>query len=367
MFKSSSGLEGLKLTELSAGLHKIKITKAGYETYEVDVTIEQGEENSLNAVLTPKAGVITLSSVPSEADVFVDNVAKGQTPCVIKVLDPGQHTIKIEKEGYEERSLTIDIRSGESIVKHMELIKASIQNASSNGGVKKVGKETVNQKDGSVLIEIPAGDFIMGSNEGTSELKPVHTVYLDKYYLGKHEVTLGQYKKFCTETGRWLPEQPDWNQGDDSPVVNVSWIDAKAYCDWAGLRLPTEAEWEKAARGCAGMKYPWGNDWNPSKCNSSGNGDVYINTSPVGSNLLGASFYGICDMIGNVWEWCNDFYAWNYYTISPITNPKGQASGPNRVLRGGCWYTTPLYMHAYDRSSDDPERRDSGTGFRVAK
>jgi len=129
--------------------------------------------------------------------------------------------------------------------------------------VKPVYKEIVNPLDRSVLIEIPAGAFIMGSNTDQGDEAPRHQVSLDTYYIGKYEVTVQQYLFFCAATGRTMPEQPEWNDKNELPVVNVKWEDAKAYCDWAGLRLPTEAEWEKAARGTDGRIYPWGNkEWN---------------------------------------------------------------------------------------------------------
>ena len=209
----------------------------------------------------------------------------------------------------------------------------------------------------------------MGSKDGEGDEKMVHTVYLDKYYIGKYEVTVGQYKKFCEATGKTMPEQPEWNTGDNYPVVKVTWYDAKAYCDWAGLRLPTEAEWEKAARGTDGRTYPWGNIWDASKCNIDGTGDAYEHTAPVGSYPAGASPYGVFDMAGNVWEWCNDWSVYGYYGDSPTKNPTGPASGDFRVSRGGSWFFPGNYSRVSCRNGKRPG--DTGDnddqGFRVAK
>jgi len=224
------------------------------------------------------------------------------------------------------------------------------------------------------MIYIPAGEFTMGSNEANNE-KPIHKVYLDAYYIDKYEVTVGQFRKFCNATGRTIPVQPSWNQGDNYPVVNVSWEDASAYASWAGKRLPTEAEWEKAARGEDSRKYPWGNEWNGSYCNH-GSGDSlhidasdgYERTAPVGSFPQGASPYGVMDMAGNVWEWCQDWYDENYYKKSPSRNPTGSSSGSIRVVRGGGWSVPQSYCRSAYRVIYDPQFRYSFfRGFRCVR
>jgi formylglycine-generating enzyme required for sulfatase activity len=226
-------------------------------------------------------------------------------------------------------------------------------------------KEYRNEKDGSVMIYIPAGKFTMGSNDNDDE-KPIHTVYLDAYYMDKYEVTVGQFREFCNATGKSMPDQPDWNQGDNYPVVNVSWDDASAYASWAGKRLPTEAEWEKAARGTDGRKYPWGNAWDASKCNNgeSNSPDGYEKTAPIGSFPQGASPYGVMDMAGNVWEWCQDWYGKDYYQNSSNRKPTGPSSGSNRVLRGGSWYNAQLICRSSLRNYLIPRLGGDYFGFR---
>ena len=275
----------------------------------------------------------------------------------------------MEKQGYQDGQISVSVGPGESVARTVVLKKTLTPSARPSPGGRGTGgwgKEIVNEKDGSVLIEIPAGQFTMGSNDYDNE-KPIHTVYLDKYYIGKYEVTVGQFRKFCNATGKTMPKQPSWNNRDDHPVVNVTWHDAKAYCDWAGLRLPTESEWEKAARGTDGRKYPWGSTWDNTKCNSSENGDSYSNTSPVGSFSSGVSPYGCYDMAGNVWEWCNDWYGGNYYASSPSSNPTGPASGVSRVLRGGGWSDYDLGCRAAIRGRNRPGGRVNYDGFRVAQ
>ena len=221
------------------------------------------------------------------------------------------------------------------------------------------------QKPDIELIRIPEGKFTMGSNESSNE-KPVHFVHLDEYYISKYPVTVGQFKKFITATkhdagNEW--KEPGFIQTANHPVVCVSWNDAAAFCKWVGGRLPTEAEWEKAARGTDGRKYPWGNN-SPDYdlCNYGFNKD---GTTAVGSYPKGASPYGVMDLSGNVWEWCSDWYNSGYVT-SPSRNPQGPVSGYNRVSRGGCWLLNDIdSLRASFRGNNYPFLRNCLFGFRV--
>jgi formylglycine-generating enzyme required for sulfatase activity len=226
----------------------------------------------------------------------------------------------------------------------------------------------INPKDGAEMVYVAAGEFLMGSKEGEgySDERPQHTVYLDGYWIYKTEVTVAQYRKFCQATGRAMPSVPSWGWQDAHPIVNVTWDDAVAYATWAGASLPTEAEWEKAARGTDGRLYPWGNEWDRSKCSNSVSGPP-DKTSPVGSFPEGASPYGALDMAGNVWEWCADWYDQGYYQSSPLRNPTGPATGSARALRGGSWGNhTPDYFCAANRVNYTPTYWCNHYGFRCA-
>lgn len=312
-------------------------------------------------------------------------------------------------------------------------------------------KEIVTEKDGATMSLIPAGEFIMGSadteaNEAEQRwgltagmLKsetPQHIVFVDAFYLDKYEVTNAQYQKFVYETKHPPPSVPTTEQvllafrnelGDEAkaisttqlentyrelkrqlepwawqngtypagkanhPVVLVRWYDVVAYAKWANKRLPTEAEWEKAARGTDGRVYPWGNDWDAERCNSAERVaqkalpnlqasllwfaewkeippvETAPNTTvPVGSYKRGKSPFGVYDMAGNAFEWCMDWYDEDYYTKSPKKNPTGPITGHVRVLRGGSWNYPGFKLRTTYRNKHAPEIGGSPNGFRCA-
>jgi formylglycine-generating enzyme required for sulfatase activity len=231
------------------------------------------------------------------------------------------------------------------------------------------------------LVLVPAGRFLMGSpgGQGCDDEHPGHEVHLEAYYIGKYQVTNARFAEFVKKTG--YRAQGDWQvfyfQGTENhPVVRVSWFDAEAYCRWAGLRLPTEAEWEKAARGTDGRKYPWGDAWDETRLNwyqgpgLPGMVKIYRERGmlPVGSFPGGASPWGCLDMAGNASEWCGDWYEKKYYRRSPASNPQGPERGRYRVLRGGAWYNnSPDFFRCSFRRKLYPLDWLGFSGFRVCR
>ncbi|MDY6861697.1 MAG: SUMF1/EgtB/PvdO family nonheme iron enzyme, partial [Thermodesulfobacteriota bacterium] len=177
--------------------------------------------------------------------------------------------------------------------------------------------------------------------------------------------TNSQYMKFVKETGYEKPLFIDNDKfnGDRKPVVGVSWFDAQAYARWAGKRLPTEAEWEKAAKGKEGFIYPWGNKFLPEKANIDG---IYNHTTNVDAHPDSKNSYGLFDMVGNVWQWINDLYSEKYYAVSPGKNPPGPPEGSSnkRIVRGGAWNSFNIHARCSFRFFKSPDTKDNHTGFR---
>ncbi len=276
----------------------------------------------------------------------------------------------------------------------------------------RIGETWRSSRDGMITACIPEGYFMMGARSGNPTLSnantPLHRVNLDAFWMDQTEVTNAMFSQFVADTGYqteaestgwsnvftpnnnmgvWsTPDGTDWRHPngpsssifglEDYPVVQVTWTDAFAYCQWAGRRLPTEAEWEKAALSDTNFLFPWGNG--PAKGDLANFADLnlgtewadmtvndgYEYTAPVGSFPHGASPYGTADMVGNVWEWAADWYSDTYYNISPTNNPSGPARGEYRVLRGNSW--SDIVLSAAFRGYQDPSSTNNGYGFRCA-
>jgi len=220
------------------------------------------------------------------------------------------------------------------------------------------------------MVFVPAGEFVRGYNGGGFDEKPAGLVMLDAYWIDRHEVTYGAYIAFVTATGHRKPisryvKHFEKLSGTTQPAVYVSWEDADAYCRYRGARLPTEAEWEKAARGHHGLLWPWGNQDKPGAANT-GNPDPFEFPAPVASFPLDQSPYGIYDMAGNVMEWVADWYQEDAYRdTSP--NPKGPPSGIFKVIRGASWGTIGKETRLTVRLKMVPDFRDTTIGFRCAR
>lgn len=217
------------------------------------------------------------------------------------------------------------------------------------------------------MVVVPAGWFLMGQDDGPNSNRPQRQVYLDAFAIDRTEVTNVAFGTFVESTGY----QPAGWAADslavrpDEPAVGILWREADAYCRWAGLRLPTEAEWEKAARGADGRLFPWGNAWDATLANTSESGRG--ETVPVGSYPGGASPYGVLDMAGNAAEWVADYFDFGYYRQAPDRNPHGPSQIMDHGLRGGSWASTLEYAQTFRRDSSHSVRPNPRAGFRCAR
>ena len=223
------------------------------------------------------------------------------------------------------------------------------------------------------MAYVPAGLFLMGNDRGIVDEQPIHTVNLDAFYIDRYEVTNGLYKA-CVEAGDCQPVRKkssatrssyyDSRRYKNFPVLFVDWHMAQTYCEWRGARLPTEAEWEKAARGGTNVTYPWGD---VPDCNLANYVNCLRDTSGVTIYDLGMSRYGIHHMAGNVWEWVSDWYSDAYYRSSPEDNPQGPDMGTEKVLRGGSWKDDYTAIRSVNREAENPSYASHLIGFRCAK
>ena len=261
-----------------------------------------------------------------------------------------------------------------------------------------IGSSMTSPLDGMTMVFVPEGEFLMGSlasdPDARADEMPGHTVFLSSYWIDRTEVTNAMFAIFLEASGNqseggalWLTkDDPDshliliegeWQAEpgfEDHPVVEVTWYGANAYCQWSGRELPTEAQWEKAARGLDGRLYPWGNEFGPGRSNGDNTGnncdgsacDNFTGSAPVGSFPDGASPFDALDMAGNVWELTADYYGEDYFSSSPAQNPQGVQEGVNRVIKGGSFSSPPRVLRAARRGEADPSGSNFNIGFRCA-
>jgi formylglycine-generating enzyme required for sulfatase activity len=326
-------------------------------TQKVELTLRVSEQQGRNPAPqniilqlkgVPATARLKLDSQPQGARVYLDGKSAGETPLSIPSVVIGEHRLRLTlyiPEAVLQYETPVVIKPGDNQLKitRFEHIAPPAD-----------------------MVYVPAGEFEMGSNQGDADQQPAHRVYLDAFYIDQYEVTNARYEQFVRAKGR---KPPMWwgderFRGPQQPVVGITWEEAAAYCRWLDKRLPTEAEWEKAARGTRGRLYPWGDNFVYGRANIVVPDDGYEYTAPVGSYPGGASPYGALDMAGNVAEWCADWYAADYYQHSPRHNPQGPANGEYRVVRGGSWNGSSYEARSTHRWRYFPDTPRSYIGFR---
>jgi len=320
-------------------------------------------------------GAISITADVPGAEILLDGGFVGRVeearPTLLSNVLTGARVVGVRDFSGREVSRELVVAEGRIEVVRLEALELGSRSA--EGDLVAVGPNPQEQaeywrvKDGQLMVKIPAGEFLMGSadEQGQPDERPQHRVYTSAFLIDKTEITWRQLRKFTEASGSKLPPEPIWGSRDDYPAAFVLWDEAQAYCEWVGGRLPTEAEWEKAARGVDGNVYPWGNQWDSRRCNSISGG--LHQPESVGSHPGCVSPYGVLDMSGNMWEWCADRYGESYYAEGVSQDPKGPGSGRLRVMRGGAWMSQPSWLRTAYRAKRSPTSRNADHGFRCAQ
>lgn len=372
---------------LSAGNYEIEIRKDGYITGKETVRVERDKSKTVSILLDKSSGSIKVSSDPSGAKIYLDGAYTNTTPDTIADLKAGSYKIKVIKDGYREYTATVSVSEGQEAEVSANL--EALKKASTRGA------SYIDPTTGTEFVFVKGGCYQMGDTfgDGDKDEKPVHEVCVDDFYIGKYDVTVGDFRRFVSDTGYsteaeksgecyyyvgndWKNDDssknwknPGFSQEDRNPVVCVSWSDATAYAEWMQskngktVRLPTEAEWEYAARsGGKAEIYAGGNDIDSVAWyyGNSGNRSHAVGTKKPNG-------LGLYDMSGNVWQFTADWYGENYYNESQRNNPKGPGSGQYKALRGGSWGHAPRHARAAVRAGRTAAaRHNMYSGFRLA-
>ncbi len=317
---------------IPTGQYRMRFSKDNYVDEFVDVKVDPHSTAHVLATLRPLRARITVTTDPSRAAIFIDEIERGyKTPATLEI-EPGLRTIGVALPGYSREERDIQIEPNSTVTVHFDLVPGNVPAG---------------------MVKVPEGEFIMGCNTESADEKPRRKVYLNTFFIDKYEVTNLRYSRF-KPTHTYAPELAN------HPVVNVTWHEAAEYAAWAGKRLPTEAEWEKAARGEDGRTYPWGKIFDETLCNVSER--LVALLKPVGQYPEGRSPYGCYDMAGNVWEWVADEYA-PYPGNTEMRDMYGQQF---RVIRGGSYADSAYHARCSNRGYERPNVGRPNIGFRCA-
>jgi formylglycine-generating enzyme required for sulfatase activity len=368
-FKGEASPEGrLVIDNPQPGGHSLRVTLAGKKNYEQQITVAAGQTANIQAALADLAGSIRVQTSPG-AEVFLDDSSRGTADAggglTISDVAPGSHQLRVSAQGKKEFRQSVTVLAGQENTTQATLMDVEKPPVEVPKPPTTAGPTRENPKDGLKYVWIPPGTFMMGCSPGDNECrddeKPSHQVTVTRgFWMGQTVVTAGAYKRFAWATGHYMPFPPLFNNArtnENMPIVKVTWDDATAYCGWTGGRLPTEAEWEYAARG-GSTQARYGNlhDIAWYHKNSGFKPHNVAQKRPNG--------FGLYDMLGNVREWVNDWYDQNYYQSSPSQDPTGPTHGLFRVERGGSWLDDPRVVRVSYRYGSSPGYGFDDFGFR---
>ena len=320
-------------------------------------------------------GEVAVAADVPRADILLDGGIVGRTsaegPVVIAPVHVGESEIVVrDPSGREARAVARVEKGSRTDVRIALLPKPPASGAGSlarSGANAQGSEEFWRERDGAIVVRVPGGEFRMGSPDGEGEPAehPQHVVRITGFLMDKTEVTWGQYRRFATDVSRPLPRIDRVGDARELPRLERDVGRRAPFCAWAGGRLPTEAEWERAARGDDTRRYPWGDDWDPSRCNTRDGGTHGPTEAGVYRDCV--SPYGILDLAGSVWEWCQDWFDDGYYARSPVENPAGPDTGHTRVSRGASWLNPSEWARSAYRQGTDPGWPNTLRGFRCVQ
>jgi formylglycine-generating enzyme required for sulfatase activity len=300
---------------------------------------------------------------------FVGRLAE-EKPLIVNNVLIGSREIRLRDFSGREALSKVRVKQGataEVVLNVLDLKPKALESDLVKIGENPQGHEEYwRSRDGAMVVKVPAGAFLMGSAEGVGEAneRPQHEVDLPEFMIDKTEVTWRQFRKYAEAKNVQLPPAPIWGRLEDYPISFVLLAEASAYCEWAGARLPSEAEWEKAARGTDGRRYPWGDDWDPTRCNTISGG--MHRPEAAGSLPDCVSPYGVLDMAGSVQEWTADLYK-DYVGSDVLSDTGEQVRSGLYVMRGGGWMSQPTWARTTYRHKRGPNSRNMDHGFRCAQ
>ena len=355
---------------LPAGEYRVVVRRAGYEAFDDTLRIEAGQRTTRAITLVEELGSLMLEIEPRDARVILPDIEPRYRPGL--ALSAGEYRVVVRQAGYEEFEGTVRIEAGRRTTRAIALRRAEPERA-----VGEVFRDALKDGgEGPEMVVLPTGRFRMGdlSGGGNSDEKPIHTVTITRRIaMGRYEVTFDDYDRFAdATTGVDRPNDKGWGRGT-RPVINVSQEDAQAYAVWLSeqtgkdYRLPSEAEWEYAARSGTTTRYSWGNEIGRNRANCHGCGSEWDlqGTAPVGS--FAANAFGLYDMHGNVWEWVEDCWHNNYTGAPSDGSARTGCDEALAVLRGGSWYFNPQWLRSAYRYWSRPSLRDFYFGFRLVQ
>ncbi len=337
---------------LRPGSYQLQVQKEGYQTYIREIRVTRRSPKNLEVTLTKQAstGTVKIKTRPAGVEVTLNGNLTGKTTPVTLTVPSGTNMLKFTKPGYGAVTRTLRITRGQH-----RLLSVRLKRSGPYG-----------------MVWVPKGSFMMGNNTGLAREKPMRRVQLRGYYIDRYEVTVEAYQrcvaaKVCRPASQKRGCNVRYSSRKKHPINCVNWFEARTYCRWAGKRLPTEAEWEKAARGSTPRTYPWGYS-SPSCKRARYNRCRPLQTHTVGSLSGGKSPYGLFDMSGNVWEWVRDKFSANFYRQGENNNPVNlQTGGLYYVIRGGSYKSSSDRIHTTFRSDSWGRQRVPSVGFRCAK